>query len=92
MARRVNIILLVLVVAGIAVAIALLEIGDPDVQTEAALPGPAPATPTCSGLEGDALTECLARGRYEALYPKGEAEVPTTGRGSAEHRDVGGGR
>jgi hypothetical protein len=88
MSRRSNVIVLVLVVVVFALAIALLEIGDPDVQTEAALPGPTAATTPCSGLEGDALTACLARGRYEALYPKGRAEAPTTTPGSPEQGDV----
>ena len=70
-----------LVIAAVVLAVGVLELGDPDVQTEAALPGAqdgsglAVAPPPCMGLEGAALRECRIRagGPVEQSPPVREA-------------------
>jgi hypothetical protein len=77
--KRVIVVIAVLI-AVIAAIVAVLEIGDPDVQTEAALPGiqgPGSALepPPCAHLEGRARDECRLAVRAQLIERR---EAPAT--------------
>ena len=73
--KRNNLIFL-LVVLALVLGIGILELRDPDVQTEAALPGAQDASglrvapPPCAGLEGAAELECRIKAGQQIEPPR----------------------